>query len=163
MVVKAALSRVRVRFKTIYKEGGVLSTVVGEDPTVVKYPNGCKVVWPSSRVAVRSYSCILPDIPGIHRSIYCLYIVLALSTFRQLPAVFVSMQFFQLYFVVFFPSHLYSPFLPCSLQVVTQIRVHIADSSPPSPLRHVPCIFFAGSIQHFLPSSIRVESCQPPR
>ena len=41
----------------------------------------------------------------------------------------------------FFSSHLWSsPSLALSL-VVTQIRGHIAGSSPPSPVRFVPCIF----------------------
>ena len=33
--------------------------------------------------------------------------------------------------------------------------------SHPSPLRFVPCIFIARRIQHFLPSSTRVEVCLP--
>ena len=42
----------------------------------------------------------------------------------------------------FFPSHLLSSlFFSLSLLVVTQIRGHIAGSSPPSRLRFVPCIF----------------------
>jgi len=44
-----------------------------------------------------------------------------------------------------FPSYfLYPPFfLLLSNIVVTRIRGHIAGSSPPSPLRHVPCIYIA--------------------
>ena len=34
---------------------------------------------------------------------------------------------------------------------------HIAGSSPPSPVRFVPCILIAGLPQPFLPSSSRVE------
>ena len=45
-----------------------------------------------------------------------------------------------------------------SLLVVTQIRGHIAGSSPPLPaLRFVPCFFIARRFQLFLPSSTRVE------
>ena len=51
------------------------------------------------------------------------------------------------------------------VKVVTQIRGHIAGSSPPSRLlvryEHVPCILFAGRAQPFLPSSTRVELCLP--
>ena len=57
-------------------------------------------------------------------------------------------------------SHLSSPlFLSSSVLVATQIRGHIASSSPPSPprYRYVPCILVARRIQHFLPSSTRVE------
>ena len=62
---------------------------------------------------------------------------------------------------LFFPSHLLSsPLRSCSLVVVTQIRSHITGSSPPSPLlRYVPIIFIPRRIQHFLPSSARVELC----
>ena len=46
----------------------------------------------------------------------------------------------------FVPSHLlYSPFFSLSILVVTQIRGHIARSSPPSQLlyvRLVPCLFY---------------------
>ena len=43
--------------------------------------------------------------------------------------------------------------------VVTQIRGHVAGPSPPLPtLRFVvPCIFIAGRLEPFLPSSTRVE------
>ena len=66
------------------------------------------------------------------------------------------------FFRFVFSSH--SPFvvlLVLPLQVVTQIRGHIVGSSPPSPLRYVPCMFIARRIQHFLSSSIRVEFCLP--
>ena len=50
-------------------------------------------------------------------------------------------------------------FLSPSYTVVTQIRGHIAGSSPPLPLRFVPCIFIARRSQLFVPSSTRVELC----
>ena len=47
-------------------------------------------------------------------------------------------------FFFYFPCHLLSsPFCSLSLLVVTQIRGHMAGSSPPSPLWFVPCIFVA--------------------
>ena len=47
-------------------------------------------------------------------------------------------------FFSFSPSHLLStPFFSLSLLVITQIRGHMAGSSPPSPLWFVPCIFVA--------------------
>ena len=51
--------------------------------------------------------------------------------------------------------------LSCSFPVVTQIWDHIASPSPTSPLRCVPLIFIARIIQHFLPSSTRVELYLP--
>ena len=42
-----------------------------------------------------------------------------------------------------------------SLLVVTQIRGHIAGSSPPSPVRFVPCFVLARRFQLFLPSLTR--------
>ena len=63
---------------------------------------------------------------------------------------------------VFYPiSYLRPSFYSLSLLVVTQIRGHIAGSSPPSPLRFVPRIFIAKIFQLFLPSSTRVELCLP--
>ena len=63
----------------------------------------------------------------------------------------------------FVPSHLlHSPFFSLSILVVTQIRGHIARSSPPSRLlyvRLVPCILIARGPKLFLPSSTRVELC----
>ena len=44
---------------------------------------------------------------------------------------------------------------------ITQIRDHIAGSSPPSPLRFVPCTFIARRFQLFLPLSTPVELCLP--
>ena len=46
---------------------------------------------------------------------------------------------------VFFPHPIYylRPFFSLYLLVVTQIRGHIAGSSPPSPIRSVPCISIA--------------------
>ena len=44
-----------------------------------------------------------------------------------------------------------------SLPAVPQIRGHIAGPPPPSPLRYRALIFIARIIQHFLPSSTRVE------
>ena len=62
-------------------------------------------------------------------------------------------------FLSFFPSHRLSRrFFSLSFLVVTQIRGHIAGSSPPSPLR---LIFIARRFQLFLPSSTRVELCLP--
>ena len=67
----------------------------------------------------------------------------------------------------FSTSHLLSapsaPFFALSLLLIveTQIRSHIAGSSPPSPLRFVRCIFIARRFQLFLPSSTRVELCLP--
>ena len=60
-------------------------------------------------------------------------------------------------FVFFSISLIISALLFLSLLVVTQTRGHIADSSPPSPLRFVPRIFVARRLQRFLPSSTRVE------
>ena len=62
-------------------------------------------------------------------------------------------------FLFFFSSHLLSsPFFSLPPVVVaTQIRGHIAGSSPPSPLRFMPCIFVARRLQPFLPLSTRVE------
>ena len=62
----------------------------------------------------------------------------------------------------FFPSHLFSsPFLlllpRTYLLVVTQTRGYMVGSSTPSPPRHVPCIFIATRLQHFVPSSASVE------
>ena len=66
------------------------------------------------------------------------------------------------FFSFFKPSHLLSsPFLSCSVLVVTQIRSHIVSSFPPSSPRYVPCVFIAKRIKHFLPSSTRVELCLP--
>ena len=56
------------------------------------------------------------------------------------------------------PSHSsWSLFLSLSILVLTLIRCHIAGSSPPSPLRLVPCIFIGRRLQHFLPSSASVK------
>ena len=70
-----------------------------------------------------------------------------------------SVRSLQPYFLFFFfSSHLLSsPFFSLSLLVVTQIRGHIAGSSPSSPLRFVPFIFIARRLQPFFPSSTRVE------
>ena len=65
-------------------------------------------------------------------------------------------------FVLF---HLFIPFIvfallfSLSLLVVSQIRGPMAGSSPPSPLRFVPCIFIARRFQLFLLSSTCVELC----
>ena len=48
-----------------------------------------------------------------------------------------------------------------SLQVVTQIRGHIAGSSSSSPIRFVPCIIIAKIFRFFSPSSTRVELYLP--
>ena len=56
-----------------------------------------------------------------------------------------------------YPRTILSPSLP----VVTQIRGHIAGSSPPSPLRHVPSFLSREIIHHFLPSSTGVKLCVP--
>ena len=64
-------------------------------------------------------------------------------------------------FCVFFPSHLLSSPLSCSLLVVTKIQSHMVGSTPPSPLRYAPCIFIARIIQNFLPSPTRVDLCPP--
>ena len=61
--------------------------------------------------------------------------------------------------IVFFvlPSNCHSfYFLSLVLIVLTQIRGDIAGSSPPSPLRFVPCIFIARRLQPLLPSSTHV-------
>ena len=76
----------------------------------------------------------------------------------QLPTTYQYAPFFPI------PSHLLSsPFLSCSLLVVTQIRGHLAGSFPPSPLGYVPLRFYRekDSFQHFLPSSTRVELIVP--
>ena len=57
-------------------------------------------------------------------------------------------------FLHYFPSQLLSsPFLSCPpIRIgVTQVRGHKVGSSPPSPLRYVPCIFIARRIRHLLP------------
>ena len=64
--------------------------------------------------------------------------------------------FFPIPFVFPMPL-LISPFYSLSLLVVTQIRGHIAGSSPPYPLRFVPCISIARRLQPFLAPSTRVE------
>ena len=62
---------------------------------------------------------------------------------------------------VLFSSHLiFWPLFALSLLVVTQTRVHIAGSSPPSPLRFVPCIFIVRTPQPFLPSSTAHDTLQ---
>ena len=55
------------------------------------------------------------------------------------------------------PIYYCRPSFSLSLLVVTQIRCHIAGSSPSSRLRFVPCIFIARRVQPLLPSSPRVE------
>ena len=55
--------------------------------------------------------------------------------------------------VTFIPFLMFA-LLFLSLLVVTQIRGHIAASSPPFPLRFVPCIFIARRFQLFLPSLV---------
>ena len=69
--------------------------------------------------------------------------------------------FFSKFFFFSFSYPIYNlrPSSHLSLLDVTQIRGHIADSSPPSPLRFVPCISIARGFQLFLPWSIRVELC----
>ena len=65
-----------------------------------------------------------------------------------------------LFFVLFSfsPSHLLSsPFYSVSLPVVTQIRGHIAGSSPPLPTTVRALHFFRERFQLILPSSTRVE------
>ena len=55
-------------------------------------------------------------------------------------------------FLHYFPSQLLSsPFLSCPpIRIgVTQVRGHKVGSSPPSPLRYVPCIFIARRLQPF--------------
>ena len=47
------------------------------------------------------------------------------------------------------------------LLLFVAIRGHIVASTTSSPLRHVPVMFTARRIQHFLPSSTRVEVCLP--
>ena len=68
------------------------------------------------------------------------------------------------FFVCFcFPSHLLSsPFNYLCLLVVTQIRGHIAGSSPP-PTHYGSCLafFIARRFQLFLLPSTRVELCLP--
>ena len=62
-------------------------------------------------------------------------------------------------FFFYFPCHLLSsPFCSLSLLVVTQIRGHMAGSSPP-PTHYGACLafFIARRFQLFLPSSTRVE------
>ena len=70
--------------------------------------------------------------------------------------------------VCFFPSffshpiYYLRPFISLSLLVVTEIRDHIAGSSPPSSLRFVPCPFIARRVEHFLPATstcVEVLSC----
>ena len=58
------------------------------------------------------------------------------------------------------PLYYLRPSFSLSLLDVTQIRGRIAVSSPPFPLRLVPCIFFARRFQLFLPSSTCVEAVQ---
>ena len=72
-----------------------------------------------------------------------------------------ALAFFLLFSISIPFSLLSSPFYALSLLVATQIRGHIAGSSPPSPLRFVPSIFIARRFQLFLPSSTRVELCLP--
>ena len=53
-----------------------------------------------------------------------------------------------------------SAFLSLSLPFGTQIRGHIGGSSPPSPLRFVPCVFIARRRQPFLTSLTRVDQSE---
>ena len=48
------------------------------------------------------------------------------------------------------PSIIFALLVLLPLVVVTQIRGHIVGSCPASPLQHVPFIFIARRIQHFL-------------
>ena len=68
-------------------------------------------------------------------------------------------------FFFFFTIPAYYPrtiILSRSLQVAAEIRGHIAGSPPPSPIRTVRAyIFIARRIQHFLPSSTRLEMYLP--
>ena len=64
-------------------------------------------------------------------------------------------------FLFFFPSHLLSsPFFSLSLLVVTQIRCHIAGSSPPLPTTVRALHFYREKISALSsPSSTRVQLC----
>ena len=66
-------------------------------------------------------------------------------------------------FSFFFPHPIYifALLFFLFLLVVTLMQGHIAGSSPPSPLRFVPCICIARRFKVFLPSSTRVELCLP--
>ena len=77
---------------------------------------------------------------------------LGLSFFLYLPGIY-SFHPLLIIFALLFYS--------LSLLVVTQIRGHIAGSSPPTPLRFVPCIFIGRRFQLFLPSSTRIDLCLP--
>ena len=60
------------------------------------------------------------------------------------------------FILIFHPIYYLRPsFL--SLLVATQIRGHIAGSSPPSPVRFVPCVFYREKTQPCLSSSILVK------
>ena len=57
---------------------------------------------------------------------------------RQLPQVYSIIYLFCIIYLFFSPISLSSPFFYLCLLAVTQIRGHIAGSSPPSPLQLVP-------------------------
>ena len=66
------------------------------------------------------------------------------------------------FFFFFFIPFIFLVLLSRSLPVVAQTRGHIAGPPLASPLRYNNAlIFIARRIQHFLPSSTRVESCLP--
>ena len=67
------------------------------------------------------------------------------------------MRFYFSFSFFFRPIYYLRTILSPSLPVLTQIRGHIAGRPSPSPLRYVPSFFLARRIQHFLPSSTRVE------
>ena len=64
-----------------------------------------------------------------------------------------------LFFPIPFIAFTLRPSFSLPLLVATQIRGHLAGSSPPSPPRFVPCIFITRIFQLFLPSSTCVELC----
>ena len=84
----------------------------------------------------------------------------AVSAFT-LVGVVVFIYIYVYTYVFVHPIYYLRPSFSLSLLVVTQIRGHIADASPPSPLGFVPCIFIARRFQLFLPSSTRVQLCLP--
>ena len=82
------------------------------------------------------------------------------SVFQHWPVLQVNTWYPSLFYLLIL-FIMFALLLPSSLLVVTQIRGHIAGSSPPSPPRLVPFTFFslflAGRLLPFLPSSTRVE------
>ena len=103
---------------------------------------------------------LLPTLPAFYPILFQV-ISLQGSAFVVAVAVVVVVDIYIQYII--FSSHLLSsrPSCSVSLLVVTQIRGHIAGSSPPLPTTVRALHFIERKIQLFLPSSTRVKLCLP--